>query len=953
MAKEDESRYDIIISVIVEQFEKSNKSLKDINKGLKNLVASNKKAEVQTKKLSERFEEQCNSIKKISSKITGLCRTIATSYVPRMKQLIAPILRFNLLAPKSAESVYKLQEALNSLKTERFISLAGAAETFANIGSKSFTALFSHTVKYRKEMVRMTNAMTATLGPKKGGEIVEQFFGAFENNIYGLKVVMKAFREGELKGTWRDFEELAKAAGASSGAVTSISGAFKDKLHPAARTIKNVNELMAIFKMELDDLVASIAGDNVKKIKEILDSIKLGIKTFFDFIKKNKETIITVFKAIAEVVKFVAQGIVWLSKQFMSLSASTRKSVLAIGLLTVTFHKLIGLKTGLKFLIGAVRLLSTSLAAISLTPVGLAVVGIAAATYGAYKLYQHVNKRDRELAEGGASDAKKRRHLAYQRSQEAATTAAKAAFGDERGIEARVAIAGELKGVAQKAAQEARKKFKEEQDISDYVAAIMKPQVEKKLRERIDADVGSLYKDKALMEVAPGMYGNIMERIVSGAVAGKGAPGEEGIKSFDVAVENAKKMMEYQKEIATIMGTQAELMRLTGQEDKRLAESSKEVLERMKETRVAREKSLKILKKIIDSTKDEEAKKEKLIVYAKKRAELAEIELGMAKLRVEVVKQQTAQQESLLSLAEAEEKIYRTQLSMMEAVYGTPALAVQAMTRIIKMLEIEKDRLQEIYETRRRARMEAEEGTKKHAELRRMELKSADDLQKKELERLQLVKKLRDGYIDAVQAAAYGAGALNKLLITREQNVGLGQRLGAVRRNFLIGMTQEPGAKQVGAYRFGQFGGFERPGGGAFGARELAGRQRTIGERTIGFQREWFNVGKELSQGTLALSQKTSNSISAVLANTGALLQNTKTQQTIASMGGARPIPGGGRGGGKGRGGGFNDDVEKASSDFLNTAHRLINIIADKLPKPIDLSTPQSTSSTTASGSTP
>jgi uncharacterized protein (UPF0335 family) len=50
---------------------------------------------------------------------------------------------------------------------------------------------------------------------------------------------------------------------------------------------------------------------------------------------------------------------------------------------------------------------------------------------------------------------------------------------------------------------------------------------------------------------------------------------------------------------------------------------------------------------------------------------------------------------------------------------------------------------------------------------REQELTLVERINKKEAERLNILKDLRDGYLDAVQAQSFGAGKFEKIIITR------------------------------------------------------------------------------------------------------------------------------------------------------------------------------------------
>lgn len=178
-------------------------------------------------------------------------------------------------------------------------------------------------------------------------------------------------------------------------------------------------------------------------------------------------------------------------------------------------------------------------------------------------------------------------------------------------------------------------------------------------------------------------------------------------------------------------------------------------------------------------------------------------------------------------------------LRISQALYGTPALAVQSQLEIVKALEMQKQNLIQqdkvqadfIEKQKKIAAETADPSVQKialealfGAENKRLEI----NLKIKQImaEQLETAKELRDGYLDAVQASAFGARAFEKIIITQEKNLGAALEARTVKQNFLLGSNKS--VSNVSSYRFTDqgYGVLAKADGSAFGRNEM--NQRMI-----------------------------------------------------------------------------------------------------------------------------
>lgn len=206
-------------------------------------------------------------------------------------------------------------------------------------------------------------------------------------------------------------------------------------------------------------------------------------------------------------------------------------------------------------------------------------------------------------------------------------------------------------------------------------------------------------------------------------------------------------------------------------------------------------------------------------------------------IRVKQLQAQKAAFEAMLKPAEAQlsmiskqKAVQESALKISQQLYGTPALAVENQLKLVETTQREKENLDAQLKSVRQFIKEQKEAGKTEEDLfvmRQKELDLQKDLADKTAEQLGMLKQLRDGYLDAVQAQAFGAGRFEKIIISQEKNVMRGLQLRAVKASYLIGQLGKAG-KSLQSIRFsGQAYGMEA-GGQMMDADMVAERQAQI-----------------------------------------------------------------------------------------------------------------------------
>lgn len=177
---------------------------------------------------------------------------------------------------------------------------------------------------------------------------------------------------------------------------------------------------------------------------------------------------------------------------------------------------------------------------------------------------------------------------------------------------------------------------------------------------------------------------------------------------------------------------------------------------------------------------------QKEIVQAYKNIEEAADNVAMVEelinTRIQAVNQQLEIRGELQSKIT---DLARSDLEISRNLYGTPALAVQALQSVVSSMQKEKELLESQLENVQAMLAEQPDNIALIQKERDLRI----EIKKTTAEQLSLVKELRDGYLDAVQAQAFGAGKFEKILITQEQNLGAALDKGIAKRNYLLGQV--------------------------------------------------------------------------------------------------------------------------------------------------------------------
>lgn len=186
------------------------------------------------------------------------------------------------------------------------------------------------------------------------------------------------------------------------------------------------------------------------------------------------------------------------------------------------------------------------------------------------------------------------------------------------------------------------------------------------------------------------------------------------------------------------------------------------------------------------------------------RSKAAEQESNALKLRLSA-------DEKDLEVAGYQKQLAESRLALSKASYGTASLGVAAQLKVAEAIQQEENVLQKQLNTtnaivaaleNKKNINEAEAKSLRTYKLKQLELEK--NITQKEAERLNMVKELRDGYIDAIQAAAFGAGKFEKILVTREKNLGKALDARVINMNYLLGQSGvAAGAGEATPYRFG------------------------------------------------------------------------------------------------------------------------------------------------------
>lgn len=285
-----------------------------------------------------------------------------------------------------------------------------------------------------------------------------------------------------------------------------------------------------------------------------------------------------------------------------------------------------------------------------------------------------------------------------------------------------------------------------------------------------------------------------------------------------------------------------------------------------------------------------------------------------------------------LEMTEKRVELARIDTQIAEAVYGNAAMAFEAIKKTVAELENKRQTQQAELNLAIKQRQEAEAtgGDTRAALAKELDLRAG--VKRTTLEQLQLLKQVRDGYLDAVQAQQSAIGTFSKLLITSEQNVAIADVGNMKRKNFLTGMANASG--NISSKQFSAFGGMTS-GGAQYGSGAMGADLRTMQGRMSAQQRA-------ISYGSV-----NADMVAKMLSGGAAGLVSAEQQAELASRAGGRNtnitslnqmgtqgIPAPSRTGGTGTGSSpSGDDVKQAADSLVGSAQRLRSAIINSMPE--------------------
>ena len=212
-----------------------------------------------------------------------------------------------------------------------------------------------------------------------------------------------------------------------------------------------------------------------------------------------------------------------------------------------------------------------------------------------------------------------------------------------------------------------------------------------------------------------------------------------------------------------------------------------------------------------------------------------------------------APEKANIDLLKTQQGLLQSNLNIIQATYGVAGLSVSAQMQIVENLQKQKEQAQAMYDTfqAEKAKLTVSEGL---VWVKKREAELAKDIADKTAEQLNQLKELRDGYIDAVQAQAFGAGRFEKIIMTQEKNTAKALDNRIAKENYLLGaISTKALASRVSIGRFASGGyGMEQLGGGALDVEE---RQRQAMKNAVGpGAKEAMEASLKLSQGGTNLS---------------------------------------------------------------------------------------------------
>lgn len=786
MAKEP-TREDILLKAATEGFEKALKDLNSLNYSVTKAIAS---------------------AKSFTGALVGIGKTVA-AYSVRLKDFIKPIYEFTNIAPRGVRDLNELNKTVQKLGTQ-FITLKDAAELMTKFMTKSFTNFYGDS-KIKENLTLIQRDLQRYLGKDAAIDLIDQFMAPFAKFADAQDVITQALKDKN----YAYVEMLADMKGIPIQVSRGLTGALKEKENnPWIRLYESLSETTQEFKSKIAQTMIDFFGEKklTDKIESLMKTAVNQFRIFLEYVEKNKGTIVNAFNRVLDAIQLVTNQIKYAWKTLDSMP-NWIKEYLIGGAIA---HKITG---------GA----STKLLS-DVTGAGVkGIVKSITKALGPEMTKVFATSLSASLATG------------------AVLTAAAALIADAF--------------EASKGAKGKNKSFLGFEDVVDnlwggggeggvprhYSEADPTLNTERLIRKREESAKRDAEANSKL--AATQKANEDYEKGIKDRNAQREKELEDINKTIRLGTEAYKTQSEIAEEMTSKAQSQAEIVRLTGKGQKELADyiersrtANKGVIDQGKELIKDREKFIAKLREqaaaegLTDKEREDINKKiataEKVI--AGEESKIHQQQVSNLQKEVELIKARTADQESNLRLLGSQKKVQQEILGIVESVYGSPAVAAEQLKSVLAILEQERLEAQKILEVRLAALETAED----EREARVLVAEAQADLASKTREQVELSKRVRDAYLDAVKSQQIGIGFFSKLLLTREANVGMGQLSGAVKKNYMIGQRGQ--ASTAESVRMGM-GGFVTGSGRAVDERDQQAREATMSAQ----QREMARLARK------------------------------------------------------------------------------------------------------------
>jgi hypothetical protein len=650
------------------------------------------------------------------------------------------------------------------------ISIQDASDVLADFSEQSLTAAMALGPELGRVMTDVTNQIADVFGPDQAKQMMKSFSTAFPDRAaFARMMTQYEFGAPEM---FREIERMAPEAINQFRQMATVFQNFKNITDPNVAAVKSFNSVLARLRAMAQDLADQIMRAFGPEIKVVLDiiatdvipRIKAGIGDLLAAVIKTKDTWIVGFETIGKTLMWIFDIITKLPKPIQVLGAA------------LLFP-------------GVGKVLATIIT--SIISIGASAISAAIATGGLTAALTAA----RVAATGLMTALGPIGWIIAGLGILAGVIAGLDWFLSDEDVAATEAAAKSVED-GQKAMDEARKSIEDMRRSAEEASKT--PALDpadigrfKQLQERIElvskGISGLTSQVRSLQDIL--MFGGFQFNLQGfGEAAG----------FTQLLADNIAKSIPRMRELGRLSLEAAQI-------DLDAAENALAAAKTTEERRAALDSVILAHRRIGEAIKTS-AEAEALV------SQVVESRLSKLQINVDLSKQ-------LVDL-------HRADLDISKALYGTPALGVQAMLRVTKEMQRQKEFVQDQLDIVNQEI--AQRGALPGLIKRQRDL--AQQVKRITAEQLNMVKELRDGYLDAVQAQAFASGEFEKIIIDQEHNLGMALEKGLVKANYLIGQVGEAAAAaDAVSYRFSAagYGALERTGGGEFGRAELEERMGT------------------------------------------------------------------------------------------------------------------------------